>query len=168
MQPSDKKPEDFHTLTDMDCQMFSKTYRLICELYYERKGKDTVQDLVHLTQVIPQIVESKRHANAMMILSQMEILKAKAKGEEELKTSIDKAIEHLRRPMREPLKSGLVVDLLRKNDLFSTGCMIAIRLFAEIATSTNTKDMLECIGINLMINTALAVELLLLFCSNSE
>lgn len=167
MQPSDKK-EDLHTLTDMDCQMFSKTYRLICELYYERKGKDTVQDLVHLTQIIPQIVESKKQANAMMILSQMEILKAKAKGEEELKTSIDKAIEHLRRPVREPLKAGLVVDLLRKNELFSTGCMIAIRLFAEIATAVYAKDMLECIGNNLMVNTALAVELLLLLCSNSE
>lgn len=78
MQP-DKK-EDLHTLTDMDCQMFSKTYRLSCELYYERKARETLQDLVHLTQVIPQIVENKRQANAMMILSQMEILKAKAKG----------------------------------------------------------------------------------------
>ena len=167
MQPSDKK-EDLHTLTDMDCQMFSKTYRLICELYYERRARETVQDLVRLTQAIPQIVESRKQANAMVILSQMEILKAKAKGEEELKASIDRAIEHLRRPAREPLKGGLVVELLRKNELFATGCMIAIRLFAEIAAAANAKDMFECIGNNLTANTGLAVELLLLLCSNSE
>ena len=123
---------------------------------------------MNLTQLIPQIVENKRQANAMVMLSQMEILKAKAKGEEELKGSIDRAIEHLRRPMREPLKAGLVVELLRKNELFATGCMVAIRLFAELAAAVNAKDMFECIGNNLMVSTALAVELLLLLCSNSE
>jgi hypothetical protein len=68
-----------------------------------------------MTDIIPHIVENKAQANAMMIQSQMEILKAKAKAETLLRQKIDKAIDHLRRPIREKLNAQLAIELLRRN-----------------------------------------------------
>jgi hypothetical protein len=110
MDSVDRKYDETHTsLTDKDCQQFNKVYRLICELYYEsRQSKANVEDLINLTEIIPQIIENKTQSNAILIFSQMEILKAKAKNEEVLRQKIDKAIEHLRRPVKEKLNAKLV------------------------------------------------------------
>jgi len=69
------------SLSGKDFELITKTYRRSAELFYENKKNDTyVQDLICLTSLFPQIISSKACINGLTILSQMEILRAKAKG----------------------------------------------------------------------------------------
>jgi len=76
-----------------------------------------------------------------------------------LKQKIDKAVNHLKRPFREKLNPQILLELLRNNELFSIGCIIAIRLFAELSKSNevNYKVILEAIGNNFLVNSNLGV-----------
>ena len=59
-------------LSDKDYQLVSKTYRKVCELFYENsKNLDNQQNIIILTSLIPQIVPNKSSTNRLTIVSQM-------------------------------------------------------------------------------------------------
>lgn len=59
-------------LSDKDYQLVSKTYRKICELYYENShNEEYLQNIIISTSLIPQIVPTKSCTNRLTIVSQM-------------------------------------------------------------------------------------------------
>ena len=67
-------------LTDKNCQAISRTYRKLCDLYYEHSNsQEAVDDLTKLATIIPQVIETQQQAQALSLLSRVEILKARAK-----------------------------------------------------------------------------------------
>lgn len=73
-------------LSDKDYQLVSKIYRRTAEQFYENtEDPEYLSSLMCITALIPQIVAVRSGLQSLTVVSQMEILRAKTKGNAELK-----------------------------------------------------------------------------------
>ena len=102
-------------LSDKDYQLVSKTFRRVCELYYENThNEDYLQVLMLMADLIPQLVPSKNYTNGLTITAQMEILKAKVRSNGVLTGKLEHALTHLKSPRYLELNCGLLVEILKR------------------------------------------------------
>lgn len=75
------REKNIPTLSGNDFELITKTFRRCAELFYENKKNEAyIQDLICLASLFPQIISTKASINGLTILSQIEVLRAKAKG----------------------------------------------------------------------------------------
>jgi len=68
-------------LSDKDYQLVSKIYRRTAEQFYENpEDPEYLSSLSCITSLIPEIVAVKAGLQSLTVISQMEILRAKTKG----------------------------------------------------------------------------------------
>jgi hypothetical protein len=68
-------------LSDKDYQLVSKIYRRIAEQFYENpEDPEYLASIMCITALIPEIVAVKTGLQSLTVISQMEILRAKKKG----------------------------------------------------------------------------------------
>jgi hypothetical protein len=91
--------QEIHSLSDKDIQLLRKTYCRLTELFYENgKNDSVVRDLMHLSDLITQVIATSKEANVLALLPIIEPLKIKAKSRPELLSHIDSVIKHLKLP----------------------------------------------------------------------
>lgn len=116
MHLENSNPQFLPMLSAKDYQLVRKTFRKVSELYYENpREEEFTANLICLTGLVPMIVPSRVSNNDLTILSQMEILKAKARNSPALTTQLSQTIEHLRNPKYIPIKSGLLIEALKSS-----------------------------------------------------
>ena len=91
-----------------------------------------VRDLLHLSDLITQVIATPREANVLALLPIIEPLKIKAKSRPELLSHIDSTIKHLKMPSHQSIKYDNLLYGLQHNDLFTITCTIAIRFYEKI------------------------------------
>ena len=76
----------FNFLSDKDYQLVSKIYRRTAEQFYENtEDSEYLSSLICITTLIPEIVAVRSGLQSLTVISQMEILRAKTKGNIDLK-----------------------------------------------------------------------------------
>lgn len=63
-----------------------------------------------ITSLIPEIVAVRNGLQSLTVVSQMEILRAKTKGNVDLKEKLAFAIEHLKYPKQLPLSKKYLIE----------------------------------------------------------
>ena len=171
MQEDTNGSEMVAVLSDKDYQLVSKTYRKICELFYENtSNEDNLQNISVLTSLIPQIVPSKSCTNRLTIVSQMEILKAKMRNRPNVSSIIEHTLNHLKNPKYVPLDHNLLVESLNKMELFSVACTITLRYLAVLKQNhqIDWKIVIDSISQSINLSPHLSIDILNEVSSNND
>lgn len=130
MQRSVKERGPAGGLSDKDIQLIKKTYCKLTELYYENnRNEATVSDLIHMGQLITQVISTKRSSEVLALVSITESLKVKSKSRPDILEHIEQTVNHLKFPVEKAIRYETLLHALQQSDLFAVGSTVAVRFY---------------------------------------
>ena len=89
-------------LSDKDLQLLKITYRAIILNYYDNPIQENVHHIIALNTLTTQIIYNPGQSDSILLVLQvLQVLKVKAKGNQQLTDSIQSTIIHLKNPLRQ-------------------------------------------------------------------